>query len=399
MVKGKNYSIKNVTILTGAGLTASQDFFGLTTLGLTEKFINYRHKDISENKKLVKYLYKAFCLKNNLEPKAHSKNLNQINFETILQIIEELHAYAEDIEKTELGAKFINSIKSTIYKLRPEIVEHVIKDRSYRAHKFYFFLEKLYNHLIDLTIKQLVKYNDDKANKGMNEFHTFLKIAFPEKDFAKRIYTLNYDNWLSKFGNYYDGFDGDTFNSLKVIQDREINCHYNLHGCILWDWLSHKKLIKPRITKHSQSGTEPTIAREALLPSPIISGYNKLTRIHSALYLEIFHSLLTDCVSSNRLLIIGYSFSDPHINDILRLTNPDCPVEIVVRYSADCLANPNDDIFRVFYVIAGIFNTNFTAPKIKPDTEQLIESDDLRISVFINGIGETFYQDYLRIKS
>jgi hypothetical protein len=387
--------LKNkILLLTGAGLTAGPDFFNVGTLGLTEQFIHYHDPELSPDKKLVNFIYTKFCEKHKLDPLNHAGNLYQINFETILHIIEELHAFVEDIEKEHLGVKHQNSIKSTVFKMREEILNYIQKARILKGkHPFYLFFEQLHNHLIDVITEGLAPHNNDAENKGMMGFRDFLNKEFPTESFSRRIYTLNYDNWLSKIGGYFDGFDDNRFDGLKVIQDRLTDCHYNLHGCILWDWFGNGKLDHPRTLKHIQSGNEPTISREAILPAPIISGYNKLTRIYYHPFLHIFHSFLSDVTECNRVLVIGYSFSDPHINAILKLAAESTPVTVVVYMHAASLGS---ELSYLAYTLYNVFGSNFEPITFSDQYRHTIISQDGRITVFLKGIGPDFYCEYPR---
>ena len=57
---------ENITILTGAGLTAGKDFFGITTSGLTKDFVAYNHSDLTDDKEFMFFIYSEFCFWNKL---------------------------------------------------------------------------------------------------------------------------------------------------------------------------------------------------------------------------------------------------------------------------------------------------------------------------------------------
>lgn len=390
---------ERITILTGAGLTASDSFFGITTFGLTQNIISYNHPELTEDKEFMKFIYEEFCFWNNLDPKNIPGNLNQINFETILQIIEELFAYIEDIERTIHNVKRQNSVKNTVYTLNKHLIYKINRVRIPKwKDSVYLFIEKVYNHLIDKIISDIEPHNNNGTNAGMKSFKDFLDNNFDPLKNTRRIYTLNYDNWLNTFAGYFDGFTTDEFDSPRVILDRGTDCHYNLHGCILWQQLmTCKKLAVPEERKHVQSFNGYTISREALLPSPIISGYNKLTRINSSPLLEIFHSLTTDCLATTKLLVIGYGFSDTHVNNNLKLISSKARIIIVVFCNPISLTSPNSDFQRITWELQDIFKISFTNPKIRTGLLHTIDSDDQRVSIFIDGIGQSFYDEYPQI--
>jgi len=390
---------ENVIILTGAGLTAGKEFFGITTSLLTKAFISYNHPDLTDDKELMFFIYSEFCFWNKLDPINIDDNLSQINFETILQMIEELFSYIEDAERTYHKYKFQNSVKNTIYSINRRLIFRINQVRNPKWKDFsYFFIEKIYNHLIDEIIRHLNPYNKDANNIGMLSFKDFLNKHFDNSKYSRRVYTLNYDNWLNKFDNYFDGFTNNKFDIKEVINNRIIDCHYNLHGCILWNGLLIcERLDEPRERKHIQSFTGYSISREAILPSPIISGYNKLTRINSSPLLEIFHSLTSDCLSAQKVLIIGYSFSDSHVNNNLKFVSNNVKIIVVVKYDITCLTDHTSDFHRIHWELTEIFGVHFTSLTIRPGLKYTIDSDDKRISIFIDGVGQTFYIEYPNI--
>ena len=387
-----------ITILTGAGLTAGSDFFGITTQGVTQAFLDYMHPDLSDANDTVKFIYGEYCFWNKMDRTNVRQNLGQINFETILQIIEELFSYIEDIDRTNHQSKYHNSIKNTVYSLNRHLAAHIMRVRTPKyKDSTYIFIEKLYNHLIDLIVSTVSTVNDSPDNAGMTEFAAFLDRELGAATTKKRIYTLNYDSWLNKYRDYFDGFKGDTFDSSGTMYDRGIDCHFNLHGCVLWDSFQPKKHKVPQDRKHSQSFTGYTISREALLPSPIISGYNKLTRINSSPYLEIFHSLASDIVKADKIIAIGYSFADVHVNNYLRLRARDVKVVIVVYHPASELSSDNSPLNLLLELVSDLFKEQFTKKQIRVGLNHTIDSDSGKVSVFIDGIGQSFYGEFPNI--
>ena len=389
---------KNVVIFTGAGLTCGPDFSGVSTLELTKKFISYNHPELTDEKEFLKILYNEFCFWNNLDPNNIEQNLDRINFETIIHLLEELFVYIEDIDRSNHKIKYQNSVKTTIFSINRRLITHISRIRLPKwPDSTYLFIEKTHNHLVDVIIDQLKSFDMNATNNGMITFNTFLKNSF-DKSESKRIYTLNYDTWLNRFAGIFDGFSNGLFDSNKVLFDRDIDCHYNLHGCILWQlFAKSKKLGKPEEWKNSQSFAGYTIAREAILPSPIITGYNKLTRINISPFLELFHSFTMDCSIAYKLLVIGYSFSDPHVNNIFRLIPASTKIVIVVFYNNNCFTDPKSDFHRLIFELNEIFGSSFSNPSIRQGLNYTVDSDDKRLSIFLNGIGPSFYDEFKKM--
>jgi hypothetical protein len=387
-----------VVILTGAGFVCGSDFSGVSTLDITNDFIFYNHPDLTDDKDFIKFIYDEFCFWNKLDPNNIKENLVQINFETIIQLIEEIFVYVEDIERSRYISKYQNSAKTTVFSINNRIITHISRVRIPKwQDAIYLFVEKAHNHLIDIIIGRLKNFDIDSTNKGMIEFNNFISTTFANNE-AKRIYTLNYDTWLNRFGGFFDGFNNYTLESKEVLFNRDIDCHYNLHGYILWDLFgTSKKFQTPEVWKNHQSFAGYTIAREAILPSPIITGYNKLTRINLSPFLELFHSFTMDCSVANKYLIIGYSFGDPHVNNILRLIPISTKIVIVVYYNISCLKDLKSDFHKMIFELKQIFRLSFSNLSIRNGLNYTIDSDDKRLSIFINGIGQSFYKEYSQI--
>ena len=389
---------KRALIITGAGLTAGPDFFNITTGGITKKFLSYQDDELSSDPGLIKFLYDEYCFYNRLDPAAIDQNIVKINFETILQIVEELHAYIEDYERTQDNWKELNSIKGTVYSLNKRLIVYLDRVRTYKGkHPLRMFMERIYNHLVQVISNELNPYNKDGQNIGMREFEKFLIDAFPADPYTKRIYTLNYDNWLHRHAGYYDGFDQEYFNSSVVINDRDKDCQYNLHGCILWNWGRLMKSVEPEDRRGSQAFNGYEINREALLPSGIISGYNKLTRINARPFLEVFHSFTADCLAADIVLLIGYGFNDPHLNNNLSLIPTNIRIVVVIYCSVTDLTNQRSELHRITNELGETFRKSFGDLKFRKGSDYTIDSEDGRISIFINGIGPSFYKEFPEI--
>jgi len=389
---------KKALIITGAGLTAGPDFFNITTAGITKKFLAYQDDELSSDPGLIKFLYDEYCFYNRLDPLAIDQNIGKINFETILQIVEELHVYIEDYERTKDDWKELNSIKGTVYSLNKRLIVYLDRARTYKGEwPLRMFMEKIYNHLVQVISDELNPHNKDVDNKGMKSFENFLTHAFPNDLFTKRVYTLNYDNWLHQHAGYYDGFDQRHFNSSVVMNDRARDCQYNLHGCILWNWGRLEKSGEPEDRRGSQAFAGWGIDREALPPSGIISGYNKLTRINARPFLEVFHSFATDCLAADFVLLIGYGFSDPHVNNNLSLVPIHTRIIVVIYCTVADLTNLRSDLHRITNELGYIYRMSFGELKIREGSDYTLDSADGRISIFINGIGPSFYDEFPEI--
>ncbi|MBK9415301.1 MAG: SIR2 family protein [Bacteroidetes bacterium] len=318
---------KKITILTGAGFTVLPHFAGINTQNLTDgiRGINIPNCMIA-GKTPGEYFYRKLCFHYTGKTK-NDCDLSTVNFETIIHLLEELYTHLVSFIS---GRKNIipdyKGVKPAFLKLHQSISTDLESTKIAMGKRFkYEIIIDIYRHFIDFIINQFKVYNLSKTNKGMNDFYKlFLRKYLKNASWYKRIYTLNYDSWLNSFKNYYDGFDSNgDFESAKVMNDSDFNCHYNLHGCVLWQNEIQKNNIKKK--KHAVNfksyvqSSAYGINREPLLATPIITGYHKLERMKYNPYLQFYFSFQRDLLDSDLLLIIGYSFTDTHVNNLLAL--------------------------------------------------------------------------------
>ena len=164
----------------------------------------------------------------------------------------------------------------------------------------------------------------------MNEFIESLL----NKKYSVKIYTTNYDAMIPQILSKRKIYMGEHLLSDYSIvykadylrnKDSHLSYFY-LHGSIYWTFkfVENKyRVVKSTITGEVQSltaqGGNPS---ENLIFSPIIVGYTKTQRSLMNPFNIGFTNFANDCNDCNKLLTIGYSFSDPHINSIIQ-TNVD----------------------------------------------------------------------------
>lgn len=312
--------------------------------------------------KAPKTQYLTDSLKNNkLFGKVNSKILDiliqseiypkeSINFESILHFIESLISY----ERSNYLSNFKNIYSPvTNYnnfgeELRKLIVEspwhrtrwHYDKTQNY----FYDCLVALlrYNYY-DILYPELTKYlrNDSlEANEQLNK-SIINFINTKQENSTVRIYTTNYDRLIPRIFEKYDGakeiFDGfylpdlgqntGTPNLEKILNDDSCLNYYNLHGSAYWglndinepNFHSFKRWTKsPNFNNNEKSFSQSQPFDEHLL-IPIISGYNKLNKVQIPPLRQFMNAFEKDVYMATEILIVGYSFSDPHINNVLKV--------------------------------------------------------------------------------
>jgi hypothetical protein len=318
-------------IITGSG--AVIPWGANTTAELTDilkfdtKFINDRGERIGQ------YLYDLL--------KQNPRSRNEPNFETILNFIEAIYQFKSSkrkllSEKYSLRSSFqiadychidkdINSkllsFEEKNPKIRKELFDPVFLldtavNQDRKVHGFLFYME-LYLHFVFLIVERIKVYdnksNIDNYSKLNERFNRFL-LQLNHNRGLIRYYTLNYDLFPLKI---YDGFSNGYNNigelDIKgIINGNFTDVYYNLHGSINID------LRKIKAGYVYGFDTATTFENNKLIPSPIITGYNKLDRLFEMSYFHLYNKLIDDCYNADNIYIIGYSFGDKHINSAIR---------------------------------------------------------------------------------
>jgi hypothetical protein len=156
--------------------------------------------------------------------------------------------------------------------------------------------------------------------------------------------------------------------------------------------------------------------REPLIATPIISGYHKLERMKFNPYLQFYYSLQNDILNSDLLVLIGYSFSDTHINNMISLFKGKCIVVGYIRLWLDAEdkernATPAGQQIDYENVLFDMYDDEVmaTLQSIEPidggfnDIMEIqkgwINSKDGHTRYWWNGIGSEFYNNWTSIIS
>lgn len=326
------------------------------------------------------------------------KNSNA-NFEDIINIIEELYnyfAYRRSSNTDNLYRLF--GIELNLENFIFFHIETNVSNNSYNltipGNQFYQenfipdtippeekYFEWLLNDTLCGIIGHISRYShvnksggDDpvftKNNLEINELFTIWMKTFSDRLYGLRLYTCNYDKLfkalLSQKGiECFDGFANapsseSYFESLpdlqRILAGKDQNIHYNLHGCASWTLYDKnisqlpgyqflnsefEQLYNPVSVKEIERGKN-------ILLTNIITGFQKVQRTAISPFRQIFSAFDLDCLEAKIICIVGYSFSDEHINDIIsnaRKFNKDLkiiivdPSEIADRFFLDFISN------------------------------------------------------------
>lgn len=222
--------------------------------------------------------------------------INNNSFENILAAIESLMSYSLGKENCDYLSSFF---RCTYEEVNLES------------------LWEIYTLCINKIIDEVVIYesatrNDKKWKESIISFWQVLSNNFG----SVKYYTTNYDEILPNVIEV-----GDT--QFDVIQSNKNNSFFNLHGSIhlcmgkngYGYYICHNEIACELNRAQLNKGGNPN---EPLIFSPIITGRNKSQRLMDEYFNRGVVSFANDLRECTALLIIGYSFSDPHINMLIK---------------------------------------------------------------------------------
>ena len=364
----------------------------------------------------------------------------ELNFEIIINVIEELIIYYSEynrelktpsilrsfIEDDKLEKIFDFSIEGRIrkhgYKLQiPEGKDYLFSKFAYKKENpVQYFLQHLISKIITDICERISEYSyHTKENSVINSksesSENFVKwISKIEKNNNIRLYSLNYDrifkvllneNNIDCFEGFYpteevSDIDGLRCDVPRILEDFSSNIYYNLHGSAFWRVLAtnHKQIDGPEIVftgipefSMNQEIAEIQIEKgKPIYLTNIITGYQKAQKSIFSPFKQMHSSFDRDCFKTNKIFIIGYSFSDEHINQSLKNAlryNKDVKLEIIDPNFMD-----NQMDYKLSLTLFQYIENDFLKPK-KIDENSFCYFDN-RIKVYT-----LKFHEYLRLKS
>ena len=366
----------------------------------------------------------------------HGYSEAEVNFETIINVIEELIVYYSDFNKKKQTPSLLKAFLSENdlcnilnYSIKGGIRKHGYQlqipcgvDYKFSRHAYYdenpnqFFLQHLLAVLLTDISNSVTKYSwntdshsvIDKDCTNSNYFRNWLKILHSYS--ILRLYTLNYDNLfkslLTEEGiNCFEGFiENDNYYSradvLRISSDTKSNVHYNLHGSAYWKVLSTDKnnlpnpeIIKLKVISLQINDSIATLQVEkgkTIHVSNIITGYQKSQKSKLTPFRQFHSAFDNDCLTANKITIAGYSFNDEHINEAIK---------IALRYNNKLVIDIIDPQFiknGMDYIFASSIFPFIESSEMKPNKIKDNEYDyfDNKIKVFTMN-----FSDFLSVQT
>lgn len=248
-----------------------------------------------------------------------------VNFETVLAALEAILNYY--FATTNGGRTTYNtSLTPAIFTIKEAIGNIVSHEGDVRKYCF-----DMYKHFVQLILDSIEDY-DSKVyeQEGINILFNKFIMNLLSKNYSVKIYSTNYDSVVPQIISNVKIYTGEQCRLHQgitykpdYIRNRESRLSYfSLHGSIYWDirfnYDNYYEVVKSSFVE----GVKPLSAdggnpNEQLIFSPIIVGYTKTQRCMSFPFSIGFTNFINDCCDCDKILTIGYSFSDPHINSII----------------------------------------------------------------------------------
>ncbi|MEZ5045550.1 MAG: hypothetical protein R2831_01015 [Chitinophagaceae bacterium] len=399
---------KRTVLLLGAG--AVRDWDAPSTNDLT-KLVRESGFYCKDNEtRITEFIFQTL-LKNGYDK-------NEINFETIINVIEELLIYYTHFDKDN----GLSSLQKIFFcsKFEEELlnysIEGGIEKDGYKLeipkgnpYQFQFcalnketpsqyFLQILIVNLlteINGSINDYAYHTSEKNTEiftdKKREVNDFLIKWFGNQLFNEnvlRIYTLNYDRVFkllalkSGVDEMFEGFESGEILKPGVVKKAEIqrivtdfdcHCHYNLHGSIFWKIQTRDKnnlfnselLLTPVPQFPCNLPEQPFIQIErgkSLLLTNIITGYQKAQRSFLPPFKQMHIAFDIDCLRADVLYIIGYSFGDEHINMSIKTTlkyNSNIKIHIIDPSYDERNGESGYELFKKVFINVFIFYLKF----------------------------------------
>lgn len=149
-------------------------------------------------------------------------------------------------------------------------------------------------------------------------------------DFQLGVVNLNYDNILYRCMPQKTemGFDNTgAFNPDSILNNYNWNFFYHLHGSVHFYYDNFEIKFAKRCTMNAAVNSnkvryshEETTEGFPILTSPIIVGYGKAWQIQREPYLFYYNDLSRRIKEADKILFIGYSFGDLHLNKLIQMS-------------------------------------------------------------------------------
>ena len=324
---------QRVTMIMGAGAVLDMNFpadiITPTTRKITEEVLN-PYRDIFDSSRVITVVNDIYDVliqqfpvdqyiwwRDDLRP--------EINFEILFHVIEQLLSY----ESVWSG---INKNPYIYPYFAPFTKQNFKFDRN--------DLSAVRSEFILRVMRAVKDYNEYFRNdKGKEDWYRY----FFNSEFKWDVFNFNYDTTVEQsLGEFEDGFEqipgraDAIFRPKKLMDNKEnLSTINHIHGCINYYYKDHSNddifetdihdlykypsfdEVEKRMIGRGQSNPVSQ-NNEEYIAGPIITGLRKTEKLICMPY-DFYHGNLHKAiVGSNSMVIVGYSFGDLYVNNLIK---------------------------------------------------------------------------------
>ena len=321
-----------VTIIVGAGAVLDFDHKGIfpSVKNITDEVLKLSIQKVAGGERpLLRELYDYIVGKLNQVGRTEVNRYipPQLNFESLLHVIEMCISYSSCWHKEYISWHAV-----------PEFGTLIQPDVFLKDIQTYDYIRAAYE--LQMTVMSIVNQYDTSFCEDKSA-ELWYRDFWKSLSRGSNIFNLNYDNTIeNSLDEYEDGFppikDGEDysrFSAKRYYENRRgVSIVAHLHGQILFSEAkeypfeySIRDLVKNRdyqtACKNRIGGQFPPSnqAREEYLQPVIVSGSRKTEKMTFAPNNVYLSDLTRKVIENKRLMIIGYSFGDLYLNEILGL--------------------------------------------------------------------------------
>ena len=321
---------QRTTVIIGAGAVLDFNFDNITypsTANITDIISRIKVEGLyNKESNIISTIYSEI---NQIIEK--SSNIT-INFEELYSLLEHLWTINTISNKnTDYGSRIYSPRAIPLYGHFVDLQKHIdFPNIEY---------ERALINIIS-TITNIINQYNQKFNENIL-YESWYRQFWKNREKQWDIFTLNYDTTIeNSLTEYEDGFESvhntnyEHFNPTKLYQNnKQLSTIHHLHGCINYAELNPKEFQSTHSNRDMYKLTNwnleimneylefqcPPITQthSQYINSPIIIGQRKLDK-QTFLPYSIYHANLANKIIQNKnLLIIGYSFGDLYINQLI----------------------------------------------------------------------------------
>lgn len=321
-----------VTIIVGAGAVLDFDHKGIfpSVKNITDEVLKLSIQKVDGGERhLLREINDYIVGKLNQvgRPEVNGYIPPQLNFESLLHVVEMCISYSGYWHK-----------EFTSWPALPEFGTLIHPDEFLNDIQTYDYIRAAYG--LQKTVMSIVNQYDASFNEDMST-ERWYQDFWKSLSGRSNIFNLNYDNTIeNSLSEYEDGFppikDGEDYSrfSAKHYYEnrRGVSTIAHLHGQIFFseakeypfeysvrDMVKNKDYqtaCKNRIGRQQNPSNQ---AKEEYVQPYIVSGSRKTEKMTFAPNNVYLSDLTRKVIENKRLMIIGYSFGDLYLNEILGL--------------------------------------------------------------------------------